>query len=111
MELYLPWPALESPVRSKSGESDVFVLPAPTDAAYELSARFHPGWSALHRVLGRDLASPATLIACWTPDGSVDGAGLRAGGTGQALRIAHRRGVPVLDLARPEHMRELSARL
>jgi hypothetical protein len=123
VELYLPWPAFESPARSESEKSDVFVLAEPTDAAYELSARFHPGWSALssparrlrardaHQVLGRDLASPATLIACWTRDGSVDGSGPRAGGTGQALRIAHRHGVPVLNLARPEHMRELSALL
>jgi hypothetical protein len=62
-------------------------------------------------VLGPDLAVPATLVVCWTQDGSVDGADPRAGGTGQALRIAHHHGVPVLNLSRPAHLRALSLQL
>jgi len=38
------------------------------------------------------------FVLCWTPDGSLDGAHRSAGGTGQALRIAHRHGIPVLNL-------------
>ena len=38
------------------------------------------------------------FVLCWTPDGSSDGASRAAGGTGQALRIAHHHGIPVFNL-------------
>ena len=91
------------------------VLARPAAAAYELAESFHPDWSSLadrerdllardgHEVLGAELDRPAQLVVCWTADGSLDGAGLFADGTGQALRVAHARGVRVLNLARPEH--------
>jgi hypothetical protein len=120
VELYLPWPSFEAHARSAGQEPDGFVLCEPTDAAYALAARFHPSWDALacaarhlrardaHEVLGPDLCSPATLVVCWTPDGSVDGTGPCVGGTGQALRIAHHHRIAVLNLARPGHARALS---
>lgn len=123
VELYLPWPAFESPARSPQEDLEVFVLSEPTDAAYSLAAGFHPSWSVLgsharrlrardaHQVLGADLAVPATLVVCWTPDGSIDGTGSRVGGSGQALRIACRHGIPVLNLSRPDHVRQLSGYL
>ncbi len=119
VELYLPCADFESQARSLTEGPDVHVLGEPTDAAYSLAARFHPGWGtlsapahrlrarAVHEVLGSDLCLPASLVVCWTPEGSLDGCDPRAGGTGQALRVAHRHGVPVLNLARPEHLRAL----
>ncbi len=58
-----------------------------------------------HQVLGPNLLveQRAQLLICWTPDGTLDGQGRRAGGTGQAIRLACRHGVPVRNLARPEH--------
>jgi len=38
------------------------------------------------------------FVLCWTPDGSLNGASRSAGGTGQALRIAHDYGIPVFNL-------------
>ncbi len=123
VELYLPCADFESQVRSAAEGPDVLVLKEPTDAAYSLAARFHPGWAALsprarrlrardvHEVLGGDLRVPAALVVCWTPEGSLDGSDPRAGATGQALRVAHHHGVPVLNLSRPEHERALSRRL
>jgi hypothetical protein len=117
VELYLPWPGFEAGARLEGG--DERVLPEPSGAACELAARFHPRWDALaqdarrllardaHEVLGADLLSPAELVACWTADAGLDGGGLYADGTGQALRIAHHHGVPVFNLARPEHVRTL----
>lgn len=119
LELYLPWPAFESDARTAGG-AEQFVLGQPTPAACELAAQFHPAWSRLrlgarrlharncHQVLGPDLASPARFVLCWTPDGSLDGRGRRVGGTGQALRIAHHHGIPVFNLARPEHAERVS---
>lgn len=119
VELYLPWPAFEAHARLACEGEEVFELSAPEPAAYPLAARFHPRWETLgtrvrelrardvHEVLGRDLQSPAALLVCWTPDGSVDGRGPGVGGTGQALRIARAHGVSVLNLAVPEHVRRL----
>lgn len=93
------------------------MLAGPTAEARRLAASFHPAWAELdertrllrsrdvHQVLGRGLDDPAAVVICWTPDGSLDGASPAAGGTGQALRVAHARGVPVLNLARAEHVR------
>jgi hypothetical protein len=122
VELYLPCAEFQSRARSSKEGPDVRVLAEPTEAAYSLAAGFQPGWAALcprvrrlrardiHQVLGGDLCTPAALVVCWTPDGSLDGSDRRAGGTGQTLRVAHRHGVPVLNLARPEHVRALSRR-
>jgi hypothetical protein len=123
VELYLPWPAFQAHARAPGEDPDVSTLCQPTHAAYSLAARFHPGWSALsaderrlrardaHQVLGPDLASPAMLVVCWTRDGGVDGTDSRAGGTGQALRIAHHHHIPVLNLSRPDHVGALARKL
>ena len=96
------------------------MLGEPTPAACQLAASFHPAWAQLtravralharngHQVLGADLESPARFVLCWTPDGSLDGHGRRVGGTGQALHIAHHHGIPVFNLARPEHLQRLA---
>jgi hypothetical protein len=107
IELYLPWSAF-------AGQADAR-LARPTAAAHRIAARHHPVWERLdgraralharnaHQVLGADLDAPAVLIVCWTADGSLDGQRRAAGGTGQALRIAHTHRVGVVNLARPAH--------
>ena len=49
-----------------------------------------------YQVLGKDLQSPSNFVLCWTPGGAV------TGGTGQALRIAIDRGIPVFNMGAPE---------
>jgi hypothetical protein len=116
VELYLPWPdfASATPLRP---QPTLRVLARPSERAYELAARFHPRWDRLaertrallardaHEVLGADLASPARLVICWTAEGSLDGEGVLADGTGQALRVAAHHGIPVLNLALANHRR------
>jgi hypothetical protein len=120
VELYLPWPDFQTGARGAVEGERVRVLERPTEDAYELAARFHSEWDRLpqcerrlrardvHEVLGESLSDPVALVLCWTADGGLDGSGPRAGGTGQALRVAHDRAIPVLNLARPEHMRRLT---
>jgi hypothetical protein len=115
VELYLPWPGFEADAWAGGEEPEVRLLAAPSAEARGLAARFHPHWQALaprerqllardgHEVLGADLASPSSFVVCWTPDASLDGSGVYADGTGQALRIAHGYGIPVFNLAHPEH--------
>jgi hypothetical protein len=119
VELYLPWPRFQQDARLDTDARGVSVLSSPSKDACELGARFHPAWDGLgrdarrllardgHQVLGANLKTPARLIVCWTPDGSLDGTGPLSGGSGQALRIAHDRGIEVLSLARDEHLRRL----
>jgi hypothetical protein len=120
VELYLPWPEFEADSRPGADLREVLVLPAASAAGHELAARFHPGWEALeeperrllardgHQVLGADLQSPARFLVCWTADGSLDGRREGADGTRQALRIAHHHGIPVFNLARPDHARRMA---
>jgi hypothetical protein len=116
VELYLPWPGFQSGARLDTDGASVRVLCGPSSAACRLAARFHPHWDELAddarrllardggQVLGADLLDPVRLVACWTADGSLDGEGLYEDGTGQALRIAHDHGIPVLNLARRDHL-------
>jgi hypothetical protein len=119
VELYLPWPGFQSGARLEVEGGRVRVLRGPSRAAWELAPRFHPRWDELpddaRRLLARDgdqllgveLLDPVRLVACWTADGSLDGERLYEDGTGQALRIAHHNGIPVLNLARPDHLADL----
>jgi hypothetical protein len=120
VELYLPWPGFEADARLADEGAEVRELSRPSARAYELAERHHPAWGPLdartrhllardsHQVLGADLATAAAFVVCWTADGSLDGTGAGAGGTGQALRIARSEGVPVFNLARPEHARRFA---
>ena len=95
------------------------MLERPSDAASELAERFDPGWAGRdacarpllardsHEVLGAELDSPACFVVCWTADGTLDGSACAADGTRQALRIAHGHGIPVFNLARPDHLRRM----
>lgn len=50
----------------------------------------------MHIILGANLDSPVEIVICWTKDG------LRSGGTGQALRLAESRDIPIYDLGIPD---------
>jgi hypothetical protein len=121
IELYLPWAGFEAHARDRQ-EERVRVLECPLPAAFELAACFHRAWDGrtwrelseperarlardAHQVLGASLDCPVLCVVCFTPDGGLDGEDPRAQGTGQALRIAADRAIPVLNLARPEHVR------
>jgi len=56
----------------------------------------------VQQVLGPTLDQPSSFVICWTPDGITDGSQRtrKTGGTGQAISIASRYGVPVFNLAR-----------
>lgn len=122
LEVYLPWPTFG---RDSWHYQEIYQLPGvtvrtfPTDDAVALASTVHPAWSGLrqgarklhgrnsHQVLGYDLRSPVSMVLCWTKDGA-DGTPQfpvtsETGGTGQALRLAALRGIPVLNIARPDH--------
>jgi len=76
-----------------------------TKEARLIAKEYHPQWDILsclgrdfharnvYQMLGKDLNTPSDFVLCWTPNGAV------TGGTGQALRIAKDRGIPILNFA------------
>lgn len=75
-----------------------------TACAYLVAEASHPAWDRcssgakklhtrnVHQVLGMKLDAPCRFVVCWTKDGGP------TGGTGQAIRIANARRIPVLNL-------------
>lgn len=98
-EIYLPW---------KGFRKNLSELYGSCRDARILAKEYHPNWANVscagrdfharnvYQILGRDLQTPSSFVLCWTPEGKI------SGGTGQALRIAKDRGVPILNFATDE---------
>ncbi|GIK44892.1 MAG: hypothetical protein BroJett012_07950 [Betaproteobacteria bacterium] len=111
-EIFLPWPDF-------NGRKSVFGV--PSDGALEVASTLHPGWAKLgnsvkalhgrnsHQVLGEDLDSPSDFVVCWTRDGAETEAqrSEKTGGTGQAIALADRWGIPVFNLANKDALDRL----
>ena len=105
-EIYLPWPGF----RHLQGRHCITL---PSAEAFRVAEVVHPAWKRLgdtaqalmarnsHQVLGADLRSPVDFVVCWTPDAcETEAARSRAtGGTGQAIALANRWRIPVVNLA------------
>ena len=114
--IFLPWPHFQSR-RSAPTDHD-----RPDAEAFRIAATLHPAWARLssaaqalmarnvHQILGKDLRSPVDFVACWTSDGceSERERSRATGGTGQAIALADRWGIPVINLARPTAMARLA---
>ena len=62
-----------------------------------------------YQVFGEHLDSPSAFILCWTKDAvtSYEQTTADTGGTGQAIRLASRKGIPVINMANPEWRTQL----
>lgn len=103
-EIWLPWPGFND--HAPTGFS-------PTKAHEDLAATLHPAWERLSRgprllhtrnvgqILGQDVNTPVSFVLCWTPDGCESEAtrSRETGGTGTAIGLASRLGIPVFNLA------------
>jgi hypothetical protein len=97
-EIFLPWPGFEN-----CADADATLI-EPMRGAFEIAKKYHPAWHGLtqggmrlharnsHILLGKDLTDPVDFVICWTPLGKI------AGGTGQGMRIALDRGIPIINL-------------
>jgi len=128
VELYLPCPDFQAGARADEGQGRVRVVPQPTAGAVALARRFHARldgrpWEELdaceqallardgHEVLGENLDSPVAFVVCWTPGGGREGRDPRSGGTGQALRIAAARSLPVFNIANRDDLEAVRHRV
>ena len=95
-KIYLPWSGFNNnPSALTHASFDAFVM----------AENYHPAWNRLsqagrkfharncHQMLGTDLDSPVDFVICWTPGGAT------TGGTGQALRIAIDKDIPIFNMA------------
>lgn len=94
-EIYLPWKGFND------NKSELYSI---TTEALEFASKYHPGWHNLsfgvkklmarncYQVLGLDLETPVEFVLCWTKDGKA------SGGTGQAMRIAVDKKIPIFNL-------------
>ncbi len=103
-QVFLPWEGF-------NGRESEFT--SPLSEAFRVAEIVHDGWLYLkpgaqklmarnnHQILGADMRTPADFVVCWTPD-SAEKSHQRGstGGTGQAIDLADRFGIPVFNLAK-----------
>jgi len=117
-EIFLPW----SKFRDRKGKNYIDVRNLDTfSKAKKIAKQNHPYFNELspeskkliirdtYQVLGKDLNTPSEFIVCWTPDGCITyrDRSKETGGTGQAITIASKRGIPIFNLKLKEHKRKI----
>lgn len=97
-QIFLPWRGFNG------NQSPLFDYSTNEHELFAIAREHHPAWSRLEpaakrlharnvcQVLGANGDSPVEFVVCWTPKGCG------GGGTGQAIRIAQARNIPVYDL-------------
>jgi len=102
-EVYLPWAGFNNN-QSQLNKYD--------NLAFELAEKYHPAWDKLNhsaqkimacnvaQVLGKYLNDPVQFVVTWTQDGVEDhNTTPRTGESGQIIRLAYDRGIPIFNLA------------
>lgn len=66
-----------------------------------------------NQIFGAKLDTPVDFVVAWTPDGATNymQRSIKTGGTGQAIDMASRKGIPVINLANPNWREELDIAL
>lgn len=85
-----------------------------TPESIELTKKYHPAWDKVVAkkvenyhgrnamiILGEKLNDPVKFVICWTEDGKA------SGGTGQGMRIAMDKKIPIFNLYFPDAVDEL----
>lgn len=104
--------AFESGVQS-SFKKQIFFASDADNKTRAIAKELHPAPQSLHgyvldlmarntfQIFGRNLNKPVDFVLCWTPDGceSYTKRTRSTGGTGQAIEMASRKGIPVINMA------------
>ena len=112
MEIWLPW-------KGFNGRKGDKYLPTPKH--YAVAMTVHPAWQYLKRgpqalharntgqVLGMDLETPVAFVLCWTKDGATTESDVtkNTGGTGTAIKLAARMGIPVINMYHDDWLQQL----
>ncbi|MFS1427079.1 macro domain-containing protein [Vibrio splendidus] len=120
LNCFLPWSGFNGRTVGSG-----YIVPKLTDELTILASSHHPGWDYLKdpaknmmrrngcQVLGLDLQRRVNFVSCHTPDGAMTEAKTsgKTGGTGQAIRIADRRGIKVYNTGDDEMAVSFDSRL
>lgn len=119
--------AADASFRAGTNKKNVFTVKDATDRTRTIAREIHPSpfaldntknpkyvWDLMARntnqVFGANLDTPIDFLIAWTPDGITDGSqrSVQTGGTGQAIDMASRKGIPVINMANPNWRQELN---
>lgn len=106
-QIFVPWDGF-------NGIKQLYKIP---DKAFEIAQQNHPAWNNLsqaikclmarnvQQVLGAYLQQPCEFVICWTPDGAFHDKqrSMVTGGTGLAISVASKNGIPVFNIKRKVH--------
>jgi hypothetical protein len=102
---------------------EIFLAKDATDQTKEIAKELHPQPDKLNayglalmarstnQIFGKNLDSPVDFVLTWTPDGVETSAErtIDTGGTGQAIDMASRKGIPVFNLAKKDAAERFAA--
>ena len=103
--------AFRAGAKSVDGPMEVYTAADATDRTRAIAREIHPAPQRLKRfaldlmarntfqVWGGELNQPVDFILAWTPDGHETRR--PQGGTGQAVEMGFRKGIPVVNMGRP----------
>lgn len=108
-QIFLPW---------KNFNGNTSPLHTPLDKAHEIAASIHPNYRYMrhgaklliarnmHQILGEYLDDPVDFVVCWTKDGcqSHETYTSKTGGTGSAIAVASKAGIPIFNLQRKDRL-------
>lgn len=114
VELWVPWKGY---TYNSYGIQEL--VQEDIDLYFEIAEKYHPAWhkcsygaKKLHtrniNIMEGDLTKEPVLVdvvVCWTPGGA------EIGGTGQAIRYAKDKGIPIINLAVPDAYNNLMVML
>lgn len=107
--------------RSGTGRRRIFTAKDATVLTRKIAKEIHPAPHAIkgyaldlmarntNQVFGENLDTPVDFLICWTPDGATDyiKRSRQTGGTGQAIEMASRKGIPVINMQNKNWRTEL----
>ena len=107
--------------RDRANKKNVFAPKDATPTTMKIAEEIHPAWDKLNdfgrklqarntnQIFGANLKTPVDFVIAWTKDGleNYDMRSIESGGTGQAIDMASRKGIPVINLANPDWRQRL----
>ena len=107
-EIYVPWRGFNGSDSELYYDRNIEFK----ERTFEIASENHPAWKHLkdpikklmarnvYQILGWNLNSPSKFVICWTQDGceSHTTRGYKTGGTGLAISVASKLGIPIFNL-------------
>lgn len=112
-EIFIPWNGFN---KLHANKEQGIIYPIFNTPVLELARQYHPKFDSLSKgakmliarngfqILGKDLNTPVKFVLAYTTDGSLGITTKDTGGTGQVLRIAYDKKIPIWNLGNKTHL-------